>query len=124
MKDMKKEKPHCLRCKNFIVKDENKPTQEYICSLFNHVISSDDVFKKVDCNSYQSRPYTCASCGAEIIGGKKVSNPLRYRSGKNKGKTKPCCDNPDWRVCPNRDCEADVAIICKNCGYYWGDITW
>ena len=83
---MKKEKPHCLVCTSFIVKDEHKPTQEYICSLFNHIISSDDVFKKVDCNSYHRRPYTCASCGAEIIGGKKVGNPLRYRSGKNKGK--------------------------------------
>lgn len=122
---MKKEKPHCLVCKHIRhTKPDKEGTQLSFCILCNEVVPKEDLYEKVNCNSYQRIPVTCASCGDDIIGGKKASNPLRYRSGKNKGKVKPCCDNPDWRVCPNRDCEAEGALICKNCGYYWGDITW
>lgn len=68
---------------------------------------------------------TCASCGALITTkSPKVKNPLRYKKGKNKGKEKPCCKHPDWRRCTYEDCEADGAIVCINCGMYYGAITW
>jgi len=116
----------CGACKHVKYTEPDKEgNQERICTLFNHYLSFEDCHIKVDCNSFDRVPYTCASCGADITKGcRKASNPLTYRSGKNKGKVKPCCDNPDWRVCPNRDCEADGALICKNCGYYYGFETW
>ncbi len=78
----------------------------------------------------EKKVQTCASCGEEITDKCiKVKNPLEYKKGKNKGKVKPCCKNPDWRVCPNTDCENvdeydSPALICKNCGYYYGMMTW
>lgn len=115
----------CGVCKQVKHTEPDKDgNQESICKLFNHYLTKEDVHTKVDCNNFDRVPYSCASCGADIIGGSKASNPLTYCSGKNKGKTKLCCKNPDWRVCPNRECEADGAIICKNCGYYYGMETW
>ncbi len=121
---MTKEKPHCLNCKHVrhSIPDENGK-QDSFCKLLDTLLPRMDVIEKVDCNKFKRSPHTCASCGAEIVGGKKVSNPLRYKKGKNKGKVKPCCDNPDWRVCPDKWCEGD-AVVCKNCGYYFGMMTW
>lgn len=72
----------------------------------------------------------CVSCGAYITSSNRtVKNPLRYKKGKNIGKVKPCCENPDWHKCENFDCEANhdgetPALMCISCGAYWGDITW
>lgn len=118
----------CLVCKHVKHTEPDKEGhQESICKLFNHYLSYEDVHKKVDCNRYERIPHTCASCGTDIIKGcrkAKCKSPFRYRSGKHKGEVKLCCDNPDWRYCPNRECEAIDAIICKNCGSYYGEITW
>ena len=121
------EKSHCGICKQIIFGELNQKTgkeSESICKLFNHILSRDDVLTKVDCNSFERRPHTCASCGTDITKYcRKSGNPLRYRSGKHKGAVKPCCDNPDWRQCPNKECDGE-ATICKNCGYYFGMIDW
>jgi len=117
----------CKHIKYGKVNQETGEQEDSICTLFHHYLSHDDVLWGVDCNSFERIPYTCASCGADIVKGCRKANiisPFRYRSGKHKGKVKPCCDTPDWRYCPNRDCEAIDAIICKNCGAYYGEITW
>jgi len=73
---------------------------------------------------------TCASCGGIIDDTCKMAkNPLRYKGGEKKGKIKKCCKYPDWRKCPNEDCESNYdgitpALICSNCGRYYGQITW
>ena len=126
-KKMKKEKPHCGICKSIQYGKMNQTTgqeEDSICKLFNHVLSRKDILDVVDCNSFERKPFTCASCGTDIVGGTKASNPLRYRSGKHKGEVKPCCDNPDWRFCPNKECDGDDAIVCRNCGWYYGDVNW
>ena len=67
----------------------------------------------------------CSSCGATITKKcRKVSTPIQRRGSYAK-EERPikCCKNPDFRVCPNKDCEGE-AIICLNCGYYYGMITW
>ena len=119
----------CLVCKHAKHTEPDKEGhQESICKLFNHYLSKDDVHKKVDCNSYERMPYTCASCGADITNScRKAPTPLKER-GKNKGKPIECCKNPDFRKCPNKECGNQdygiTAIICKNCGYYYGFETW
>lgn len=124
---MNKEKQHCGICKQIIYGEVDQKTgkeSDSICKLFNHVLSREDVLNFVECNSFERRPPTCASCGAEITQYcRKSGNPLRYRSGKHKGEVKLCCANPDWRHCPGKDCEGE-AIICRNCGQYWGMETW
>ena len=75
------------------------------------------------------RKYTCASCGAEITNKcKKICVPLQSR-GRNSGKDIKCCGNPDFRECPNKNCECKTeyditARTCINCGYWWGMETW
>lgn len=115
----------CGVCKHVKYTEPDKDgNQERICKLFNHYLSKEDVYTKVDCNSFERVPYICASCGADITSScRKTSIPLK-ESGKNKGQPIECCKNPDFRKCPNKGCEADGAIICKNCGYYYGMVTW
>ena len=71
---------------------------------------------------------SCVSCGAKITNGcKKVSTPIHVK-GSYSGKKIKCCSNPDFRECPNQGCENheydSTALICKNCGYYFGYETW
>jgi hypothetical protein len=66
---------------------------------------------------------SCASCGHKIDGNhKKVSTPLKRKYPIR------CCPEPDFRECPNPECEGmyfdQPARICRNCGYYYGSITW
>lgn len=67
----------------------------------------------------------CVSCGHPVTDGNpKAKNPVRYKSGKRKGEEKKCCKDPNLRHCNNKHCEAETAIMCLNCGKYYGDITW
>lgn len=124
---MTKEKQHCGICKHIIYGQVNQETgveSDSVCKLFNHVLSREDVLTVVDCNSFERKLHTCASCGAEITKYcRKAGNPLTYHHGPRKGQVKQCCDNPDWRICPNKDCDGE-AVVCKNCGYYYGFISW
>ena len=124
---MKKDK--CLVCKHIKHTElDEKGNQESICKLFNHYVSKDDLYKKVDCTNYVRIPYSCASCGYDVTSScKKATTPLKTR-GKNKDKPIECCKNPDFRYCPNKECENQdysiIAKICMNCGYYYGFETW
>ena len=123
---MKAEKKKCSICRHIAFGEVDQKTgveADSVCKLFNLVLSKED-FIEVDCDSFDRRPHTCASCGADITKScKKASNPLTYHHGPRKGQTKQCCSNPDWRCCPGRDCEGE-AIICRNCGHYYGMETW
>jgi hypothetical protein len=127
---MGKEKQHCGICKQIVYGEMDQKTgkeSDSICKLFNHILSREDVLTIVECNSFERRPHTCASCGTEITQYcRKAKNPLTYHHGPRKGQDKQCCDNPDWRKCPGEitsNCEGE-AIICRNCGYYYGLETW
>ena len=119
------------KCKNCLYhrysEPDDKGHQEMFCKIDNHKVEGHEWETTTDCENFESEPYTCASCGTPITKGlRKTSNPLEYKRGKNKGKEKKCCDNPDWRVCPGPPgdyCEGE-AIACRNCGAYYGDITW
>jgi hypothetical protein len=120
------------KCKNCLYHRYSEPDekgyQEMFCILDGHKVEKDEWEKITDCENFESEPFYCASCGTAITKDlEKTSNPLVYKRGKNKGKEKKCCDNPDWRVCPGPDeeygCEGE-AIVCRNCGYYYGLETW
>ena len=82
---------------------------------------------KKDLIDMEKKRKTCWSCGTEITNKcRKAKVPIQT-SGRNVGKPFLCCEKPDFRNCPNPGCEArtiGVALICLNCGSYFGFETW
>jgi hypothetical protein len=120
------------KCRNCIHHEWSEPddngNQDLFCKIDGRKIKHEKWNEYTKCSDFKSEPFYCASCGTAITKElRKAENPLTYRNGKNKGEEKKCCANPDWRVCPGPDdeygCEGE-AIICRNCGYYYGLETW
>lgn len=119
------------KCRNCINNKYSEPDenghQDLFCKIDGHKIEREKWNEYTKCSDFKPKPFYCASCGTPITNKlMKAYNPLEYKRGKNKGKEKKCCANPDWRVCPGPDeygCEGE-AIVCRNCGYYYGMETW